>query len=443
MCRASRLANGLAAILAFGAVAVVGVNSAHAGGFGIREQSASGQGASFAGAAAGNDLSSMFWNPAAVSVKGKGLNFESHYSLIVPRADISVHTLDGVDVSASPLSESGNFPAPAIVGASYGAYQLSDKLYVGVSINSPFGLTTKPDNSQYLGSVLARMSKLLTLNASPTVGYKIAPGLTVAAGFQVQYADGEFKFATGAPSGTSSGFEGDDWAFGATAGILYQPSPTTSIGLGYRSRLSHTLEGDFYTNASSLTGGRALVSNAEADINLPDIVTLSVKQAISPKVRLMGTVEWSNWSRFEDLTVTAADDTVTVFNLGPTGPISTTAAGSEIASISAGWGDGWYLSAGGEYDASKFVTMRAGVGYEISPVKSPKQRVLGIPDSNRLWLSAGASLALSESMEVDIGYTHVAIGSADFDRNTFSGTNMTGEIHAVIDILAVSLKTRW
>ena len=41
--------------------------SAIAGGFAIREQSTTGLGLAFADAAAGSDLSSMFWNPAAVT----------------------------------------------------------------------------------------------------------------------------------------------------------------------------------------------------------------------------------------------------------------------------------------------------------------------------------------------------------------------------------------
>ena len=40
---------------------------ANAGGFALREQSAFGQGSSFAGVAAGGSLSSMFWNPATMT----------------------------------------------------------------------------------------------------------------------------------------------------------------------------------------------------------------------------------------------------------------------------------------------------------------------------------------------------------------------------------------
>jgi len=47
--------------------------SAHAGAFAVREQSSYYQGMSFAGAAAGDDISSMFWNSAAAAA-APGIN---------------------------------------------------------------------------------------------------------------------------------------------------------------------------------------------------------------------------------------------------------------------------------------------------------------------------------------------------------------------------------
>lgn len=407
--------------------------SAFAGGYAIREQSVSSQGASFAGSAAGYDLSSIYWNPAAVSVAGPGLNIESHYSLIVPRAEVTVDTYNGAPASFfQPLgigNESGNIARLAAVGASYGSYQLSDKLYVGFGLNSPFGLVTEPENENYLGAELGRTTKLFTINANPVVGYKIAPGLTVAAGFQAQYADGKLKFATGAPFGPTTGFEGDDWAFGGTAGILWQPSNGTSIGLGYRSQLSHTLEGDIYTN------GIGLSSEAEVDLDLPDIVTLSIRQAISSNMRLLGTVEWSNWSRFEKLTVVSNATAPTVFGLAT--------PGAELATIPSEWEDGWFFSAGGEYDYSQTVTLRAGVAYEISPVREANQRILGIPDSDRVWLSLGATAQITQATTIDFAYTHIFLEDGDFERTSLSGNAATGSVEASTDIISVSMKTRW
>ncbi len=410
-----------------------------AGGFAIREQSVSSQGASFAGSAAGGDLSSIFWNPAATGAKN-GMNTESHNSLIIPRAEIDVNSATNVvpaiqaALNAADPS-SGNIGQLALVGASYGNYQLSPDLWIGFGLNSGFGLSTKPDNVNYRGAQLGRSTKLFTLNANPTLAYKIAPGVLLGAGLQVQYADGSLKFATGVPQGLTTYFDGDDFAFGATAGILLQPSSGTSIGLGYRSRLSHTLDGNFTTN------GTALNIAAEADVDLPDIVTLSIRQAIAPRTRLLGTVEWSNWSRFEDLTVVSKQNGATVL----TGPV---AAGGTVGTIPANWDDGWFFALGGEYDYSPTVTLRAGVAYEISPVDSPEKRIVTIPDADRVWLSGGATMRITNSMEVDFAYTHVFIEDGDFTRQTLTNpvlpaSTITGTSDAAVDIVSVSLKSKW
>ncbi len=42
----------------------------------------------------------------------------------------------------------------------------------------------------------------------------------------------------------------------------------------------------------------------EVTLKLPDVVTFSIRQVMSPVLRVAGTFEWTNWSRFEELTVT-------------------------------------------------------------------------------------------------------------------------------------------
>ena len=69
-----------------GLVALIAVTgAANAGGFAIREQSAWGQGASFAGVAAGGSSSAMFWNPATMT-QMPGLQSNSVLSGIMPYA---------------------------------------------------------------------------------------------------------------------------------------------------------------------------------------------------------------------------------------------------------------------------------------------------------------------------------------------------------------------
>ncbi|MEZ5844624.1 MAG: outer membrane protein transport protein [Hyphomicrobiaceae bacterium] len=406
-----------------------------AGGFAIREQSASSQGASFAGSAANTDLSAMFWNPAgAANVSGPGLNTESHIAVIIPSATVTVETIGGAPVPAAVASS--DIADWAVVPASYASMQVGDRLFLGMSTNGGFGLTTKPDNLNYAGSPLGRTSKLFTTNMSPTVAYQVAPWMTIGAGLQVQYATGKFAFGLG-PVGTS--FEGDDIAFGATAGIMLTPARGTRIGLGWRSALTHELKGNFST-----FNGAALIANVngKAELNLPDIVTLSINQAISQNVRLLGTVEWSSWSRFKQLQVITSGPGTAFAN--PPGVVVPVPGGLPIATVPAGWSDGWFFSLGGEYDYSRQLTLRAGAGYEISPVDDPTKRIIGIPDSDRIWLSLGGTYRLTEMTSIDFAYTHIFLDDARFVRNPpGSATVFTGSVEASTDIVSFSYKTRW
>jgi long-chain fatty acid transport protein len=411
-----------------GSVAVAALISstavAFAGGFAVREQSTEFQGMSFAGSAAmGGGIGSMFWNPAATANK-EGFNTESNYALIIPDAEI--HTKAGTSAFLNGLSnDSGNIAQMAIVPASYMTYQFKNydpNLFVGLGINAPFGLTTEPENSNYKGAVLGRTSHLFTLNFNPTIAYRVNPAITIGAGLQVMYSYGQFKFAnfSGTPGVLlpgSSGFEGNDISVGATAGINFSPAAGTNIGLGYRSQMTQTLEGDFFTPRGTL--------GAEVELKLPDIVTLSLRQAVAPNMRLLGTVEWTQWSRFDELRVKSAN------------------SGASLAVIPANWSDSWLFSVGGEYDVNRALTLRTGVGYEISPVDDPTKRISGIPDSDRIWASIGASYKYSESTTIELAYTHIFLKDEELRRTSLQGLAVVADVEAKTDIISVALKTRW
>lgn len=393
-------------LIALGASAT----AASAGGFDIHEQSTVFLGTASAGSAAGGSLGSMFWNPAATA-QFSGLNTESSYTLILPYANI--------DIKSSPAGSgsSGNIGIDATTSASYGAYQVSPDLWLGIAINSPFGLATKPENTTYPGSFLGVTSKLITINANPTIAYRIAPGITIGAGVQMEWAQAKLQFRD--PLGSVAQFGGADWAFGGTAGITLEPREGTTIGLGYRSQLTHDIDGSFHSAA--LTLGKNVP--AVGTVNLPDIVTLSARQVMTPTTRLLGTVEWTNWSRFKDL------------------PLST--PGGTLA-IQTNWSDGWFFSVGGEYDYSPLLTLRSGVAYEISPIDDPTKRLVQIPDNNRVWLSVGASYKWSDATTLDVGYSHIFIEDGGVNLTSATGVGpFVGNSQAYADLISVGMRTRW
>jgi long-chain fatty acid transport protein len=392
-------------------------SAATAGGFDIQQQSTVFMGSASAGSAAGGSIGSMFWNPAAAG-QFSGLNTESSYILVMPSGDVHV-------TSPTPFDrDSGEIGIDAMTSSSYGTYQLSKDAWVGIAINAPFGLATKPDNVGYAGSVLGVTTKLLTVNANPVLAYRIAPGVTIGAGIQIEWARGKLQFDEfGGGTGIAQ-FKGTDWAVGATAGILWEPHQGTSIGLGYRSGLSHDFDGHL---KQPIVGG----ADAVGSIDLPDLVTLSLRQEITPRARLLGTVQWENWSEFDKLTLRSP-------GLAPLGG---------KLDIPANWDDGWAFSIGGEYDYSPTLTLRSGIEYELSPADAPEKRFPNIPDNNRLWLSVGASYKYTEAMTIDVAYSHIFVQDGSFTRDAVSpfavDQTVSGTIEGDCDLFSVGLRTHW
>src|SRR5262245_63662596 len=160
------------------------VATAHAGGFAVREQPTTFLGTAFAGAAAGGDISSMYWNPAAAAAV-PGCSSASSYTLVLGRSDETAES--GLLTSVPGVDRSTDVGSDGLVPASYLACQLSDRLFAGVALNSEFGLLTKPDDRAWAGSPIAITSKIFTGNLNPTLAYKLTPGLTVGVGLQVEY----------------------------------------------------------------------------------------------------------------------------------------------------------------------------------------------------------------------------------------------------------------
>src|SRR5262245_3706666 len=146
--------------------------TANAGGFGVREQSTTFLGSAFAGSAAGGDLSSMYWNPAATAAV-PGCSTASSYSLILGSSDETARGgifATGVSPALPGLSPtSTDVASDVLVPSSYAACQLSEKLFAGVALNSPFGLLTKPEDTTWAGSPFAITSKLFTANVNPNL----------------------------------------------------------------------------------------------------------------------------------------------------------------------------------------------------------------------------------------------------------------------------------
>jgi long-chain fatty acid transport protein len=421
--------------------------SADAGGFSVREQSTSGLGAAFAGIAAGHDLSSVFWNPAAVSA-ATGLEVEGDASLLVPNAEIDgsaslepappLQPLLGSSVPLLSLdSSSGNLIDPAFVPAIYAGMPLRGGLSIGFGFNGPFGVATEPDHDNWAGKFEARSSNLLTYNFNPVASYRLSPDLVLGAGIQFQFADAALKSAfpgLGGLAGPNPNFvvKGDGFGVGYTLGLLWRPADGTEIGFGFRSSVEHTLEGDAFVGGSAALGDAKIGT----DLQTPAIATASLRQRAGQRLTLLGTVEWTDWSELEQLVVRARTSNP---NLGAT-------AGGILTTLPLNWHDGWFFSGGAEYALSDRTTLRTGAAWEQSPVQNASERSPRVPDTDRIWVSLGAGYRLSERTSVDLAYAHVFFEDGAIDRTTpipgLGQVRLLAEATQDLDIVSVSLKVK-
>lgn len=426
-------------LLVSGALAgvLVVASPAEAGGFGVREQSTEFQGMSFAGnAAAGGGLSGMFWNPAVAAFAPSGSYSESHFAGVIPDANITGSTSVGGVTLPIGSNGSGEFGSNALVPSSYSSYRLSNELVVALGINSPFGFRTEPENQNWSGQTFARESEIKTFNFNPTVAYRPVSWLAIGAGLQIEYIEATLKNASGVGSAALDVVvEGDDTAFGWTAGINITPFAGTNIGLGYRSSIRHVLEGDISIPGFPGVAAAANGANIEAEATMPEIITLSLRQALSAQWALLGTVEKTNWSNVNKLDIVCA-------KTDPNPVFCPVGNGQLVRSLELDWHDGWFYSLGLEHEYSSVLILRAGGAWEKSPIQNPSERTLRVPDADRVWASLGATYKFDNAISADLAYSHIWVDDAPIDR-TESGLRFVGEAHTDINILSASVKIHY
>ncbi len=152
-------------------------------------------------------------------------------------------------------------------------------------------------------------------------------------------------------------------------------------------------------------------------------------------MRVSGTFEWTNWSRFKNLTVTARDGATSI----------RCGLSRKRLPLPFNWSDGYFLAGGVEYDIYPTLTGRAGIAYEWSPVDSPEKRTPGFPDNNRVWLSGGFSWQFTPTTTIDFAYTHIFVEDWSFRAPNPRApvSSLQARWRSKVDIVSVGVKTHW
>ena len=431
---------------------------AQASSFALIEQSASGQGASYAGAAAvAEDASTIYFNPAGMTrLSGQQIVIAGH--IISPDASYT-DSGNSTTFAGSPLQGSNSSTGdPSFIPNFYYSAELDNEIYVGVGVNVPFGLATDYDDGWY-GRYHAMKSEISTININPSIAWKASESVSVGFGISIQYADltlsnnidsmaaclnieasagmamgCDYTVPGDASRDSSLNLSGDSTEIGWNAGIMIDLDEKSRLGIAYRSAIKHDVTGDAnYTLDGTLDAVAAAASGAfgfnilqdtslKATAALPETFSISYAGDINPEWTVLADWTWTGWSSL---------DTITVVQSGVI-PGSDPVLDLQYRNTSR-------YSVGAIYKPEGKLLYRGGLAYDETPIRSAETMTPRIPGNDRTWLSFGVGYVPAESWSLDFAYSHLFISNTQINNgptSASSGTTLTGEYESSVDILS-------
>ena len=454
--------NNLALCAAASATFILGSSSLFSAGFALQEHSISGLGVGFAsGAAGGADNSSMFFNPATLTLLEEA-EITSGLHLILPDAKFKNDgTVSGFIPGVSPgvptQGPNATSDSPALVPNFVYSRPLGEDWDIGLNLSSPYGLATEYKDG-WVGRYIALDTDLLTVNANLALAHKVSETFSYGFGISLMYGDAllsnalnfgliylnslnsgtipsnaqtlglaadiQSKLGSDAYDGELK-LEGDDIGYGFNFGVLITPNESTRIGLHYRSKVKMTLEGRAkFTVPAALDpffGSLFVNQGGKVDLELPDTFQVSIFHQVTPEWAVMADLFHTWWSKFDQLVIQ--------YETGfPSDSV-----------IPENWDNTWRYSVGTTYQLNEQVELRAGLVYDESGVTSDIYRSPRIPDENRIWISLGMGYRVSETLKIDVGYVHIFVDDPVINNPTHTpGEFLKGTMDATVDIFSVS-----
>ena len=393
--------------------------STHAAGFGLYEASARGN--AMGGALVGDtgDASANYFNPANMT------DLSGTHTLLGATA---IHpTLDITANGEKNNLDSGWFAPPH----AYVTHQLTDDWFLGFGLYTEFGLGTKYDSDWNL-KWSSTETTLETMTLNPNVAYKINDRLSLAAGLRMMYLDFDHRKTPfdndtiGAlPSpfpplpvigSMSTRVKGDSWGTGYNLGVSYKITDTLDAGFVYRSRVRHTVKGDFEVNSSAGTVVPVDIPNplpygnasARGEIELPPSWTAGLNYRPVERLNIGLAAIYTEWSTYDDLTMTF-------------GPTLGNHAKLPRSSEQKNWKDVWRLGLGAEYLLTERWSVQGGYVYDMDPINRSHTDTM-LPPGDRHIFSTGVGYAI-DTWTLNASYGLIMMQSCS--RSVSNGTKRT------------------
>ncbi len=357
-----------------------------ASGFYLQEQSVRGWGRANSGEVADQGPASLWWNPAAIgwdegNSAAAGLTGVlpsgrvEDLGTVIDRPGVAPVPVGGASVLRDPVQKGG---APS----SAAALRLTDTLALGLAISSPFSFITDydPDGWQRYSAIRTR---LITIDVQPSIAFAPHEKLSLGAALNIEYSDAYLSnalpnLAPGSPDGRFR-LDGNGVDFGYTVGAQVRPLDRVTLGVSYKSAITHKLPG--VVSISGLQGPLA-ARNMSSDIlvrfSTPWQLIVGGRFGVTERFTLNMQAVRFGWSKFE--------------RIGLGAPIN--------SAIEQDYKNTWSLALGGDAAYSERLTLRAGIQFDGTPTRDSR-RDPRVPDSDRVNYNVGASFRMSERLTLD------------------------------------------
>ncbi len=346
-----------------------------AAGFQLNAQSATGLGRAFAGDAVIADNASVMARNAAAMALFESSQFSVGVNVINTEINVTDVKLGGITPTQDAAKNTASTPVPNI----YYVHYLSDSVALGAGVYSNFGTKNEFDDSfgKKVHSSIALFggnTKIRSVNYTLNASYRVNEQLSLGAGLDIVQGSGVMKRDTSAQvldidvSGTGYGFN---------LGAVYEIDDKNRFGLAYH-----------YSPKINATGTikyapKGNLSDETLYLPLPSLLELSGYHELNnTDFAVHYSIQWIGWSKFDKLE---------------------TSEGSFSKDYK--WKDGYHFSLGGSYFLNEAWTLRAGYMYDTAAQNELTS--ISVPDSNRHWLSAGASYNFADQHTVDLGVTYL------------------------------------
>ncbi len=383
------------ALLFWAAALGVSVGKGAAGGglylneFSTTVQSSAGAGRS----AWAPDASATLHNPATMTRRNDHA-LSSGFDLAVGWIEF-----DASDSSPSGGGNGGNQAGVAPISSFNYVHRLSDRFRFGLSFFSLSASLLDPSNN-WAGRFEVVELSLLTISASPTLAVRLTDWLSIGGGPLFSYGVLNWDLRAGLPSGGEDTIrldDLDDFEPAGRVGVLFHPNERFGLGVYYNSKTDFNLKGDIEVPAG-------LSSSFSLELPLVQFVDVSAFWKPTPRLTLLTTLNWEDWSEADNLSVSL---------------------GSRSVNATTGFRDTYKVAVGANYRIADAYLIQSGFSYDSSALRS-KDRTTALPIDRQIRAAFGVQHDWNQNLRLAFGFVYVNLGQSnvrtanvrgDYDNN--------------------------